>query len=1016
MLRHMREANAARAQIGRGPFKRGQKVVRETVELHDFGCLDSLEDHATDVETAAISSRSRSRGGIIGPKFRAARTRKRKRVSINEWRQATFNQDEEQHNVLSTLHTLDSGQRETMLPLCDSRAYERPLRTTQNTSIDPRLSVTNNSFLKGVTRNEEMVERNSEDDNLLRTMNRHLDGVDNSEVDDGHTKSRIPGFTQWLKENVGWVELFYKHGLTHTTMDDILALLNSPCRSWKTVMSNITESSPVRVRDYVVCPGHMCYATLHGMPEVKTCSVRGKQKPSPNTNRADETVPYIPLIPRFKAMISDPIISEQLFEYREDLTSSEGNVYRDFYDSEVFRSLCDQHGGAENMKHDLFIAASTDGFQAFKSKSCDVWPLIAVLFNLPPDVRFLAKNVLPLMFIPNEVQPKNLQSFLLPFINESMASAVKGGVEAALPDGSIIRFRIHLIWFSADLAALVKLAGVTGHTGRFPCRFCMIEGRYSSDHQHYYYPALLKLTNEAETPTRLYDPKHLKARTPEHTKKVFERLNAARNITERKRIGTETGVKGRSVLFALPSMKPFQCFPIDIMHLFYNVGMELMRHHLSNSGDGFCVEASALNHLDSEILRFADGISGQLGTKPRALSCFTNWKAAEHKTFTLSYSLVIFDGYLRKECLDGLHMFVSLVDICFRSCVTRSQSLEVKRLSVKFIEHFESYYVKHDLSRINFCKYVIHLLLHLSESIRQYGPLISASQYWVEKYIGWILGRSNAKTLPAKSMLQSAWFGDAKRLFFRERFHKLPSSPQEVVDAGGYMFLGPRRKVRLREIDSEVKLVELIGSYFVRKHAHEGLHPNLARLIARKVETVTLWSRLKFICGSDIQIASSAKPVDVTLHRQELTRPSFYVSVEMDANESTIDVYYGKVLRMMEFNVDVDGGNVSETTVCNGRYELGVIQWVDGLSLGAQGQVFKRGQRCSAFGRTTIEDVTIIHRLIGVVEHAVPVTSLPTSDRKRKQTYFIDDFQRIDHLLSRTRLSDDGVNRRLKGF
>ena len=109
------------------------------------------------------------------------------------------------------------------------------------------------------------------------------------------------------------------------------------------------------------------------------------------------------------------------------------------------------------MKYDLFIAASTYGFQAFKNKACDVSPLVAALFHLAPDVRFQAKNILPLMFVPNDTQPKDLQSFLIPFVNEILSTYRDGGVQARLPNGDAIRFKIHLIWFSAYLAALLYI-------------------------------------------------------------------------------------------------------------------------------------------------------------------------------------------------------------------------------------------------------------------------------------------------------------------------------------------------------------------------------------------------------------------------------------------------------------------------------------------------------------------------------------------------------------------------------
>lgn len=101
------------------------------------------------------------------------------------------------------------------------------------------------------------------------------------------------------------------------------------------------------------------------------------------------------------------------------------------------------------------------------------------------------------------------------------------------------------------------------------------------------------------------------------------------------------------------------------MHLFYNVQMELLNHQMSGIDESFALSTCDIPVLDDDLVGFSSDISGQLSVKPRKLSDFKRWKAAEHKIFTLSYCLILFDGYLPKQCLDGLSLFVNVVDICF---------------------------------------------------------------------------------------------------------------------------------------------------------------------------------------------------------------------------------------------------------------------------------------------------------------------------------------------------------------
>ena len=96
--------------------------------------------------------------------------------------------------------------------------------------------------------------------------------------------------------------------------------------------------------------------------------------------------------------------------------------------------------------------------------------------------------------------------------------------------------------------------------------------------------------------------------------------------------------------------------------------------------------------------------------------------------------------------------------------MSHSQIQQVEELAKTFIRHYEQVYVRHDINRINRCRYTVHLLLHLASSIRECGTLMSSSQYWIEKYIGWVIERTNARNNPVQSMLKTAVFTESYKL------------------------------------------------------------------------------------------------------------------------------------------------------------------------------------------------------------------------------------------------------------
>ena len=539
MLRHMAAANNVRRQLGRGLFKRGPKITQETMSVYTFNCEDSLEENLTDAEENLPRILDQSKGisnhnssNDIPTREEVYESQNGRFINVDSPTPIVASVCERVQEVTEVADTTDRNDSVNQVSSQDNLLACNEARNQPSNEHSEQFQLTTEPVrvisqavapVQGPaheTTTEQAVPISA--DNKIHDLDfedgtDHFDEVGSgwngdqpfSPVENAAIGSRIPGITSWLRENHGWVDLFYTHGLTHSVMDDILHLIYSPCRRWKTVISNIVEANPAVVKDYSVCPGHCCFTNLLNTPEVNSCTICGKDRPSPDDISPSDSVSYIPLFPRLKGMIEDETFSEPIYSYRRSLQHNSDSTLCDYFDSQAFQDLCDFYGGQNNLEHDLFIAASTDGFQAYKNNTFDVWPLVAVLFNLHPHIRFISKNVLPLMFIPNDVQPKDLQSYMIPFVNEVLSTLEDGGIEAILPNGERIYFRIHLIWFTADLAGLVKLAGITGHMGRHPCRFSLLQGYYSSVHQHYYYPTWLQPLSPGEPRIVMYNPRHL---------------------------------------------------------------------------------------------------------------------------------------------------------------------------------------------------------------------------------------------------------------------------------------------------------------------------------------------------------------------------------------------------------------------------------------------------------------------------------------------------------------------------
>ena len=145
-------------------------------------------------------------------------------------------------------------------------------------------------------------------------------------------------------------------------------------------------------------------------------------------------------------------------------------------------------------------------------------------------------------------------------------------------------------------------------------------------------------------------------------------------------------------------------------------------------------------------------------------------------------------------------------------------------------------------------------------------------------------------------------------------------------------------------------------------------------------------------------------------------RPSHFVAVEMDVTDTTAKVYYGRLMKLIQFRLRADPNLASPPDFREGEYTVAVLQWADRMKVGGQSQIYKVESRSNAFGSQTMEDPCIMQRLISVVEHAVPSGSGTHSGRKQRRTYFLDDLVHMDYLLHPQKRSEDRLNRVLKGI
>jgi len=116
-----------------------------------------------------------------------------------------------------------------------------------------------------------------------------------------------------------------------------------------------------------------------------------------------------------------------------------------------------------------------------------------VIHNLPPDVRYKKRYVIPGGFVPGPNKPKNIDSFVFPGLYHLAALQNEGlRIWDASRGAHTERTIPFLAFTTADGPAMADMAGTVGHSGKYGCRlYCGLPGRHRAGDGHYY-PVMIK--------------------------------------------------------------------------------------------------------------------------------------------------------------------------------------------------------------------------------------------------------------------------------------------------------------------------------------------------------------------------------------------------------------------------------------------------------------------------------------------------------------------------------------------
>lgn len=619
---------------------------------------------------------------------------------------------------------------------------------------------------------------------------------------------------------------------------------------------------------------------------------------------------------------------------------------------------------------DICFQLSFDGYQLFKSSSYDAWPFILLNLNLPPSERFKIDNIIPFGVTSGPSSPTSVESFLEPLI--SCFERFSSPKRLKLWNGQAVDVRLFLIFVTADTPALNKILHARGHNAISPCRFCSISG-VRSDKSHYYYPSSLFNIDNFARKTVFWRAEKVqeKQRNIKDLFLTLKRMEQSDSKFEQEKISKETGFHRRPpIILRLKSLRAFQSFPIDTMHLlFINIPRYMWKLWNGTLEDTYAKDDFVLSvpHLVGRDMKACGKmIPAFFGRKPRNIyEAGGSFKAAEWKAFILYFSIPLLDERMPEKYLRGWKTYVEVCSIVSRAILSANQVENLRRLTIRFYRHFEKDYFRFQRDRLSLMKYSFHLLLHLPECVRDCGPLCNVDQFKMERYVGYLRTLLKSKFRPVRNLTRNLLTLESLKIIERVSIENdeetdtlrsrrgLRLDPKFYPRYECYSFHSPGGRRALTQ--TERQLVR----NFLRK---EGCEEEILHVVDVGY-TCQVYGRL-LIEENDITVMIGAR--NFLKISGENSRWNCFIKAYFEDDEN-VRSWYGVVEKFL--HVDLSGTR---------SYLVACIRWAERVFESPYGVTYAKSS--DLFGRLSVESIECLRvtSLIGLVNR---------EDLKR--TYFI---------------------------
>lgn len=649
-------------------------------------------------------------------------------------------------------------------------------------------------------------ESNINDFLLDSSSEESIDNEPDDPYDNGQVKINLENMEELLypSSSVSLIEAYItvlafslRHNLTKICMQELLQMLNLLLPPSKlpgtrhlffTKLSSLFDNSTEAYIYCKFCFANVCLLSDSNKPNIcKECS---KDFDAQESMKDGYFFMYMPLEQQLKLKFQYQNLMPKIKEYKRIFEKS-SNSYRDILDGDAYAEIA-------NLKYsnNISLQFNIDGIPMYRKSNYQIWPIQCMINELSPHERKNHILMCGLWFGPHK---PHMDVFLKPFVKELSHLCEAGFNWIDATDGKTHITKVFPIICSSDAPARATIQNFVQYNGKYGCGFCQHSG---------------ERVEKGKGFCRIYPFEN-----PLPKVRAFE--ESVDFAEEASSIGKAVfGVKGPTELMKLyPHFHLIQSFVPDYMHaVLLGVVRQILNLWIQTSSNIYSLNKKVSKILDERIsnTRFPKEVKRKL----RSTNNILFWKASEFRIFLL-ISPILMKNLISKDVYNHWLLLVHGVTLLLGTEITKSDVDEAEFALQKFVSGVKEIYGSQELS------YNIHLLLHLPQAVKSWGPLWAHSCFLYEDSLGQLKQfhhgtRGEANNILSTYVMQSV----LKLLILQEnvknsRVHSFIENLQQKhhcseknVKIGDCTLLGLQKSIKLPRVH-EIELSRVLpnGNY-----------------------------------------------------------------------------------------------------------------------------------------------------------------------------------------------------------